>query len=103
MWLAVAGHDAVHTLDLADGNRTTDEQVIERAILEQRVVISKDADFVNSHLLTGRPEKILVISTGNISNRELERLFVPLISQLVTLFRTHSFLELGKTGIAIRG
>jgi predicted nuclease of predicted toxin-antitoxin system len=26
-WLTAAGCDAVHTLDLPDGNRTTDEQI----------------------------------------------------------------------------
>jgi predicted nuclease of predicted toxin-antitoxin system len=54
-WLGSAGCDAVHTLDLPDGNRTTDMQVIEVADREQRVVVTKDADFVNEHVLHGRP------------------------------------------------
>jgi predicted nuclease of predicted toxin-antitoxin system len=48
-WFSGAGCDALHTLDLPDANRSTDEQVIERAELDGRVVVSKDADFVNSH------------------------------------------------------
>ena len=47
----IAGGDAVHTLDLPDGNQTTDEQIITCADGEQRIVVTKDADFVNSHLL----------------------------------------------------
>jgi predicted nuclease of predicted toxin-antitoxin system len=102
-WLTAAGCDAVHTLDLPDGNRTTDEQVNDVADREQRVVITKDADFVDSHILFGRPAKLLLISTGNISNRELEALMVPLISHIVREFGSHSFLELGRSGITIRG
>lgn len=102
-WLRSAGCDAVHTLDLPDGNRTTDEQVIERADREQRAVVTKDADFVNSHLLHARPAKLLLVSTGNISNRDLEALMVPLIPDIVREFQTHSFLELGRAGIVVRG
>jgi predicted nuclease of predicted toxin-antitoxin system len=102
-WLAAAGCDAKHTLDLPDGNRTTDEQINDLADREQRIVITKDADFVDSHLLRGRPPKLLLISTGNISNRDLEALMVPLIPDIVREFGTHTFLELGRTGLVIRG
>src|SRR5215813_10828836 len=95
-WLTAAGCDAVHTLDLPDGNRTTDEQVNDVADREQRVVVTKDADFVDSHLLRGRPAKLLLVSTGNISNRELEALVVPLIPDMARELQTHSFLELGR-------
>jgi predicted nuclease of predicted toxin-antitoxin system len=102
-WLTAAGCDAVHTLDLPDGNRTTDQQIIDVADREQRVVVTKDADFVDSHILRGQPAKLLLISTGNISNRELEALMVPLIPDIIREFQTHSFLELGRAGIVIRG
>ena len=102
-WLTAAGCDAVHTLDLPDGNRTTDEQINDVADREQRLVVSKDADFVDSHLLRGRPAKLLLISTGNISNGALEALMVPLIPDVIREFQTHSFLELGRTGLVIRG
>jgi predicted nuclease of predicted toxin-antitoxin system len=102
-WLHNAGCDAVHTLDLPDRNRSTDEQVIEFAEREQRVVVTKDADFVNSHLLSARPPKLLLVSTGNISNQELEQLVVPLIPRFVAEFQSHAFLELGRTGVLVRG
>ena len=56
-WLTAAGSDAVPTLDLPDGNRTTDEQINDLADREQRIVISKDVDFVDGHVLRGRPAK----------------------------------------------
>jgi predicted nuclease of predicted toxin-antitoxin system len=68
-WLSQAGCDASHSLDLPDANRSTDEQIIEFARREQRVVVTKDEDFVDSHLLFTRPPKLLLISTGNISRR----------------------------------
>src|SRR5947209_3489392 len=101
-WLTAAGCDAVHTLDLPDGNRTTDEQLNDLADREQRVVVTKDADFVDSHVLRGRPAKLLLISTGNISNRDLEALVVPLIPDIIREFQTHSFLEIGQAGIVVR-
>jgi predicted nuclease of predicted toxin-antitoxin system len=103
VWLASAGCDAVHTLDLPDGNQTTDEQINDLADREQRVVITKDADFVDSHLLRGRPAKLLLISTGNIRNRDLETLIVPLIPDIVRELGSNSFLELGQTGLVVRG
>ncbi len=103
VWLAAAGCDAIHTLDLPNANRTSDKQVNDVADREQRVVVTKDSDFVDSHLLHGRPAKLLLVSTGNISNRDLEALFVPLIQDIVREFQTHAFLELGQAGILVRG
>jgi predicted nuclease of predicted toxin-antitoxin system len=102
-WFLSAGHDARHTLDLAEGNRTPDEEVVEIADQEGRILLTKDADFVDAHLLQGRPKKLLLISTGNISNRDLEALIVPLIPDLVHEFETQMFLELGPNGLIVRG
>ncbi len=67
------------------------------------MVVTSDADLVNEHLLHGRPAKLLLISTGNISNAELEALMVPLIPDLMREFQPNSFLELGRGGIPVRG
>ena len=67
------------------------------------MVVTKDADFVGSHLLRGRPAKLLLISTGNISNRDREALVAPVIPDIVRELGSHSFLELGRAGIVIRG
>jgi predicted nuclease of predicted toxin-antitoxin system len=101
-WLRAAGCDALHTLDLPDANHTSDAQIINFAERDQRAVVTKDADFVDSHTLHGRPAKLLLISTGNISNAELEKLIVPLIASTVREFEVNSFVELGRTGIIVR-
>jgi predicted nuclease of predicted toxin-antitoxin system len=66
-------------------------------------VVTKDADFVDSHVLHARPAKLLLVSTGNISNRDLEALMVPLLPAIVHEFQSHSFLELGRSGVVVRG
>jgi predicted nuclease of predicted toxin-antitoxin system len=95
--------DAIHTLDLPDGNHSTDDQVIDRAEQDGRVVVSKDADFVNTHLLLGRPSRLLLVSTGNISNADLQQLLVPLLVALDAAFQANVFVELTRSGITIRG
>ena len=69
--LAQHGHDAMHTLDLPARNATKDGVINQLSFDEQRVVVSKDTDFFYSHLLHGRPWKLLLVKTGNISTREL--------------------------------
>ncbi len=73
-WLAARGHDVLHTLDLADGNRTPDVAIIELACRDNRIVVTKDADFVSSYLLTGRPPRLLFVATGNMGNADLQQL-----------------------------
>jgi predicted nuclease of predicted toxin-antitoxin system len=102
-WLRGSGHDAIHTLDLPEANRTTDAAITEMAVREQRIVITKDADFVDSHLLQGRPEKLLLISTGNITNRELESVLLPNVHALVAAFENSNFVELSRSGILVHG
>jgi predicted nuclease of predicted toxin-antitoxin system/uncharacterized protein (DUF433 family) len=70
-----AGHQAIHTSDLPNGNASTDAQVVEIADAESRVVITKDRDFRDSHLLSGSPRKLFIVATGNISNDALIKLF----------------------------
>jgi predicted nuclease of predicted toxin-antitoxin system len=65
-----AGHDVLHTLDLPAGNRTTDAEINELSTRNSRMLITKDTDFVDSFLLFHRPYKVLLISTGNITNSD---------------------------------
>jgi predicted nuclease of predicted toxin-antitoxin system len=102
-WFQSANCDAIHTLDLPDKNQNTDAEVTAIADNEQRIVVTKDADSVSSHLLHGQPARLLLVSTGNITNRELEALTTPQIPDLVREFATHSFIELGRHGRVIRG
>ena len=99
--LQEAGHDAVHTLDLPKANRTPDNEISDLSIKEQRVVITKDEEFVSRFLVTHQPFKLLLFSTGNIDNRSLEAIFVPRVSRIAAAFQSHDFIELTSAGIVI--
>ena len=98
-WLQAEGHEAVHTRDLPEGNRTRDAAINELSLREQRVVITKDEDFVNLFLLRHEPYKLLLVATGNISNRELERLFQDNLEEIVKAFESCDFVELDPTAL----
>ena len=99
--LVAAGHDAVHTLDLPAENQTQDKEIIALAIRENRIVVTKDNDFVTSFLLQGTPPKLLLISTGNISNGDLSNLLAANLTTLEKAFAKHDFVELSASTIAI--
>ena len=94
-----AGHEAVHTLDLPLGNRTPDSFINELSIREEYVVVTKDADFVNSFLLHQRPYKLLLVSTGNIRNSELESLFISNLASIAAGFDSFDFIELNREAV----
>jgi predicted nuclease of predicted toxin-antitoxin system len=98
---AAAGHDATHTSELPDGNRTTDRQIAEQADAEGLVVVTKDSDFRDSHLLTGRPAKLLVVATGNITNDALLALLARALDALVAAFDEGDFVELHSDDLVV--
>ena len=102
-WLVAAGHDATHTRDLPRGNRTADNDVTGVADRDGRVVVTKDADFVDSHLLQRRPAKLLLISAGNLTNAQLHGLLVPALPDIARELQANGFVELGWSGLIVRG
>lgn len=100
-WLRDQGHDALHTLDLPDRNRTTDEAITEIARQQRRIVVTKDADFVHSHNLLRQPQQLLLVSTGNIANRELEQILRANLDTVVAAFQQADFVEVSRTGVII--
>jgi predicted nuclease of predicted toxin-antitoxin system len=101
VWLTEAGHDARHTLDLPLGNRTPDSEIIACATREKRIVVTKDDDFVQSFLIAGQPSHLLLVSTGNIANLELESLVRANLPIIEAAFGTHRFVEIGRETLAI--
>lgn len=93
-FLADAGHDTVHTSELADGNASTDDQVIAAADSQGRVVITKDRDFRDAHLLRSRPRKLLMVTIGNSSNDALLRLFETHLDAVINALGHADFVEL---------
>jgi len=97
--LKQAGFEATHTLELPEGNRTTDQALIKLSLADHAVLITKDSDFVQSFLLKREPWKLLLISTGNISNDELMKLFQMNIGQIARSLTAFDFVELNRTNL----
>jgi predicted nuclease of predicted toxin-antitoxin system len=99
MLLARHGHDALHTLDLADKNRTKDGVVNQISLTDQRVVVSKDTDFFFTHLLQGRPWKLLLVRTGNISTRDLQDLFERNLTEIEAALDRYTLVEIDRAKV----
>lgn len=91
--------DTTHTLDLPTGNKTKDPVINQLSVLEQRVVVSKDSDFFYSHVLQGRPWKLLLIKTGNISSHDVCALLERHMPIIATILQTHTLVEIDRLSI----
>ncbi len=97
------GQQARHTFDLPEGNTIKDRAISALADSIGAVVITKDADFLNVHLIHGKPARLLLVSTGNIANRKLLGLFEIHIETIVSALESAAFVELTDRGLVIHG
>jgi predicted nuclease of predicted toxin-antitoxin system len=95
------GYHASHTLDLPEGNATADAAILQYADENDCVITTKDSDFTASFWLQDHPNKLLLISTGNISNRELEALLVANFDQIIADLSSNRFIELSRSHIIV--
>ena len=100
-FLKTSGYDTLHTKDLPQQNATSDTEINDIAIEQERVVITKDSDFVNSFMTIQKPSKLLLISTGNIRNSELEQIFKSNLSTLVDLLENNDYVEMNRDRIIV--
>ncbi len=97
--LNARGFDATHTLDLATGNRTTDSQPNRISVDQEHVLVTKDTDFVDSLIVQKVPYKLLLISTGNIKNVELETMLFNNLELIVKEFKSYDFIEIDRSNL----
>jgi predicted nuclease of predicted toxin-antitoxin system len=102
-FLKSKGFDSIQTLELQAANATPDSYIRTLSQTENRIVITKDSDFEDSHLLSKIPPKLVLISTGNIPNSNLILLFSNSLERIVQLLHENDFVELSKTHLIIRG
>jgi predicted nuclease of predicted toxin-antitoxin system len=95
------GHDCIHTLDLPKRNKTTDKEIITVSIAEQRIVITKDSDFLESFMINNQPEKLILVKTGNINNVALIEIFNQNLDIITNHLLHHSLIEINKKEIII--
>lgn len=96
------GFDAIHTLDLPDQNKAKDGKIANIANNENRVVISKDSDFLESFLVKSEPRKLIIVKTGNIPNKQLIKLFNDHLGTLIAMISRSDLVEISRTEIAER-
>jgi predicted nuclease of predicted toxin-antitoxin system len=100
--LTAQGHDAIHTLDLPRRNLTPDDDLRAICAREDRIFVSKDAEFTYSFLLKREPPRLLLVSTGNITNKKLQELFASDLAEISKAFDSCAFIELDRNGMTIR-
>ena len=64
-------------------------------------VYTKDSDFVDSLLVHGQPWKLLLVTTGNIHNRELEALFLANLETIINGLNTYTYVELSRSAVIL--
>ncbi|MBK9017744.1 MAG: DUF5615 family PIN-like protein [Saprospiraceae bacterium] len=101
-WLAAQSYDVIHATSLGKYTRISDKDVCMESMLNKRVVISKDIDFLNTFLIRKEPWKLIYLTTGNISNKALLELFQSNLSQLIDLFDKASVIEMNQQNILVR-
>ena len=101
-FLNLRGYDSVHTLDLPRKNKTSDMEIIQLADRDNRIVISKDIDFLNTHLLKLLPKKLVMVKTGNISNKRLIEIFSKNLDLIIKMIQRSDLVEINQSFIAER-
>lgn len=99
--LQEAGYDTIHTRDLPQQNATPDSIINTLSVQQERIVITKDSDFVDSFLTVQQPYKLLLVTTGNIKNSELETLFAANLSLIVGLLSQNNYIELSRDSVIV--
>jgi len=93
------GFDSIHTLEFPNKNKTDDIEIINKAIEEDRIIISKDNDFLNSFLIKSEPPKLIMVKTGNLRNSELIKIFNLHFKVIIEMISRSNLVEIGKTDI----
>lgn len=95
-FLREKGFDVIHTSELPNGNDTSDAEVNRISLAENRIVISKDADFYNSFTAHKEPYKLLHVRTGNMKNTRLLELFDKNIDAIMAEFEAGSVVQMSQ-------
>lgn len=64
-----------------------DIEIFEMAKIEGTVIITKDSDFIELVTRFGTPPQILWVTCGNVTNRNLKKIFTNTFSQALQLLQ----------------
>ncbi|MEN3940761.1 DUF5615 family PIN-like protein [Prosthecobacter sp. SYSU 5D2] len=95
-----AGQDAIHTLDLPNQNASRDSLLNQVSMAEHRVVVTKYTDFYHSHLLQGRPWKLVLLRTGNMGLKETRQMFEAHLPAILDALNEFTLVELDRQKVS---
>jgi predicted nuclease of predicted toxin-antitoxin system len=96
-----AEHDAIHTMDLPNQNASRDSILNEVSMSEQRVVVTKDTDFYYSHLLHGRPWKLVLVRNGNLGLKATKQMFETHLPAIESALQSCTLVELNQQRVSV--
>ena len=91
-FLISKNHECIHVNAILDKWFTKDDVLAKYADQNNLILISKDADFRDSHYLKNTPEKLVKINLGNISNSDLILIIERNLDKIEKLNSTESFI-----------
>ncbi len=100
--ICTLGHESIHTLQLEKKNNTTDSEIIDVCIYEGRILVTKDNDFKFSYTMLKMPPKLILVTTGNIGNIELMKIFSENFDSIVEHISKYDFVEINTNSILSR-
>ena len=93
------GLESFHVDELPQGDETPDTTITQYADENDLTVLTKDSDFYHSHMVSGKPKRLFLITTGNLKNRQLFDLFRKNSLLIINALQRSSFVELSNEGI----
>ena len=100
-WLVGKGYSTIHTRELPQKNETEDEDIIRLSSKEGYIIVSKDEDFYTYYILNDHPFKLLWITTGNITNSDLIKLFEENFEYVLTCLSNFQVVELSNEMVTV--
>lgn len=68
---------------------------------DQRVVVTKDTDFYYSHLLQGRPWKLILVKTGNLGLKATRQMFEAHLPMIESALQNGTLVELDQQSVSV--
>ncbi|MFB1022437.1 MAG: DUF5615 family PIN-like protein [Vicingaceae bacterium] len=91
--------DSKHTLDLPEQSNSTDQFIINFTQEQNRVVISKDDDFLQSQLIKKKPNKLILIKTSSIRNTTSIELIRKNLSTVLMAIESNNLVKITNTDV----
>lgn len=95
------GYSVIHTDDLPNKEQNTDKEIKHYSKERNLIIVTKDTDFLDSHLIQGIPAKLLLVTTGNIVNKDLIKIFDKHFDSITKLFEVYKLVEIDNKKIIV--